>query len=181
MRIHIVGGSGSGKTYIAQKLAARLNLPHYDLDELFWDNTAPEHNTRAEPAARDARLTTLVAQDDWILEGVYYKWLLPSFAAADHVIVLTVPLWLRQVRIIRRFAGQVFTAPNSLRPGALSGLITLLRWNAAYDRDDLPAALLTITKAGKEPLCCQSLRDVLKVFDKPHAATQAPHAPENPQ
>lgn len=181
MRIHIVGGSGSGKTYIAQKLAAHLNLPHYDLDDVFWDNTAPQHNTRADPAVRDAHLATLVAGDKWIIEGVYHKWLLPSFTAADHVIVLTVPLWLRQVRIIRRFTKQALLAPRSLRRGVLTGLLTLLRWNAAYDRDDLPAALNLITKAGKKPVLCRNAHNLIKIFDIQRAATQSRHVPENLQ
>jgi shikimate kinase len=34
-RIHIIGGSGSGKSTIRAKLAAEVGIPVYDLDDLF--------------------------------------------------------------------------------------------------------------------------------------------------
>ena len=40
MKIHIIGGSGSGKTYLADKLSKEYGITHYDLDELQWDNKA---------------------------------------------------------------------------------------------------------------------------------------------
>jgi hypothetical protein len=35
-RINVVGTSGSGKTTFARQLAARLDLPYYEMDALFW-------------------------------------------------------------------------------------------------------------------------------------------------
>ncbi|MBS3144559.1 AAA family ATPase, partial [Candidatus Woesearchaeota archaeon] len=35
-RIYILGCSGSGKTSVAQELARKLHIQHYDLDDLFW-------------------------------------------------------------------------------------------------------------------------------------------------
>ena len=36
-KIHIIGGPGSGKSYIAKKLSTLYNIKAYDLDDLFWD------------------------------------------------------------------------------------------------------------------------------------------------
>ncbi|MGB4780303.1 toxin [Microbacterium sp.] len=36
-RFHIVGTSGSGKSHLAQQVAARTGLPRLDLDAVFWD------------------------------------------------------------------------------------------------------------------------------------------------
>lgn len=33
MKIHIIGGSGSGKTFLADKLSMEYNIEHYDLDD----------------------------------------------------------------------------------------------------------------------------------------------------
>jgi len=34
MKSHIIGGSGSGKTYLARRLAQEYDIPHVELDEL---------------------------------------------------------------------------------------------------------------------------------------------------
>ena len=38
MKIHIIGYSGSGKSYLADKLSQKYRIKHYDLDNLMWDN-----------------------------------------------------------------------------------------------------------------------------------------------
>jgi adenylate kinase family enzyme len=35
-RINVVGTSGSGKSTFARELAELLNLPFYEMDQLFW-------------------------------------------------------------------------------------------------------------------------------------------------
>lgn len=46
MKIHIIGGSGSGKTYLADKLSKEYGITHYDLDELQWDNKADSYGVK---------------------------------------------------------------------------------------------------------------------------------------
>ena len=79
-----------------------------DLDDLFWDNTAPTYNTRRDPAERDHLLSEIIGQDRWIVEGVYHQWLGESFEKADVIVILDTPVWIRHWRIARRsrrFAG----------------------------------------------------------------------------
>lgn len=38
MKIHIIGGSGTGKSYLAEGLSEKYAVPHFDLDDLQWDN-----------------------------------------------------------------------------------------------------------------------------------------------
>jgi cytidylate kinase len=85
-RIHIIGGLGSGKSFVAGELSRCLGVPAYDLDDLFWDRGTPRDGVRASADERDRRLAAIVAQDGWIIEGVYYGWLAPSFDAADMII-----------------------------------------------------------------------------------------------
>ncbi len=70
MKIHIIGGPGSGKTYLAEKLSKELGIRHYDLDELQWDNNSDSYGVKREPAERDRLLADVLKKNDWIIEGV---------------------------------------------------------------------------------------------------------------
>jgi adenylate kinase family enzyme len=103
-RIHIIGGPGSGKSYIAAKLAQHFTVPVYDLDDFFWDRAALTYGIRADATERDRRFAFIVSQDGWIIEGVYYQWLAPSFDAAQAILALTPSIWVRHWRVIRAFS-----------------------------------------------------------------------------
>ena len=102
MKIHIIGGPGSGKTFLADRLSRQLGIPHYDLDDLQWDNAAV-YGTKREPQERDALLRQILQQEDWIIEGVYHKWCGQCFADADRIYLLEVPRYRYRTRILRRF------------------------------------------------------------------------------
>ena len=38
MRVRIIGGIGSGKTYLAKRLSRKFSIPHVCLDDIFWDD-----------------------------------------------------------------------------------------------------------------------------------------------
>lgn len=48
MKIHIIGCSGSGKTYLAKALSEKYNIPHYDLDDIQWDNNSDGYGVIAK-------------------------------------------------------------------------------------------------------------------------------------
>jgi len=56
VKIHIIGGSGSGKSYIAKKLSILLNVKTYDLDDIFGDNDSLNYGNRNSPEKRDNAL-----------------------------------------------------------------------------------------------------------------------------
>ncbi len=168
-RIHIIGGSGSGKSYIAAKLAQRFGVPTYDLDELFWDRAAGNYGIRADPAKRDQQLLDIVARDGWIIEGVYYQWLTPGFDVADIIIALTPSIWIRHWRVVRRFILRKFGRVPS-KCESLADLWRLLRWSHAYDAANLAKARQLITERGRELVDCKSFADVLAAIETPKRA-----------
>ncbi|WP_206064478.1 hypothetical protein [Neptunomonas sp. XY-337] len=101
-RIHIIGGPGSGKTYISQNLQSITDLTAYDLDQVFWDQSQNTY-TRASEESRAEKLSSILSNEKWIIEGVYYKWLDESFQNADLIVILNPPLIKRQWRIFKRF------------------------------------------------------------------------------
>lgn len=135
MKIHIVGGPGSGKSFLAKKLSRELGIPHYDLDDIQWANESGYEKKR-DTGERDALLEQILQRDDWIMEGVYYAWCGRCFEDADRIYLLTVPRRVYRYRILRRFLRRKL----GLEPGkkeALSSLSALLKWADKYQRVNL--------------------------------------------
>lgn len=64
-RIYVIGASGSGKSTLSRNLSEKLNLPHYDLDEYFWQPGWKP--TPTEEFLGKAR--ALASADSWIIDG----------------------------------------------------------------------------------------------------------------
>nr|WP_180205831.1 AAA family ATPase [Pseudomonas sp. SbOxS1]NYU05996.1 AAA domain-containing protein [Pseudomonas sp. SbOxS1] len=68
-RTLIIGNSGSGKSWLAQRLAERLQVPWTDLDRIHW--LSDEHSI-ARPRAEALAMARVIAeQERWVIEGVY--------------------------------------------------------------------------------------------------------------
>jgi adenylate kinase family enzyme len=98
-RVLVTGTSGSGKTTLAAALAARLGLPHVDIDGLYH---GPGWVPRPEFAADVA---ALAARDEWVTEWQYSAVRPLLLARADLLV------WLDLSR--RRVMGQI--VPRTLR------------------------------------------------------------------
>ena len=66
-RILILGASGAGKTTFARKLSEGLDLPHVELDSLYW---GPNWTPVNRKVFLD-RVATVVEGERWIAEGDY--------------------------------------------------------------------------------------------------------------
>ena len=137
MKIHIIGASGAGKTYLAQALAKKYDIPCFALDDLFWDNSVGGYNVRRAPFARDAMLADILRLDDHIIEGVQYSWVGESFASADRIYLLDPPPLLCHLRIIWRFVKRKLTRTDRGNE-TFRSLIDLLRWTKKFYLINLP-------------------------------------------
>ena len=155
VRIHIIGGPGSGKTFAAQQLSRRLGVPAYDLDDLFWDSSAESYGLRASEADREAKLMAILREAAWIMEGVYYSWLRPAFERADVIFALRPNVCLRDYRILKRFVGRKLGMLSTKREG-VPELLRLLSWNHRYDADNLERAIAFIGALQREVVICDS-------------------------
>jgi adenylate kinase family enzyme len=140
-RIHIFGGPASGKSTLARKLSAKLGLPYVELDAFFWDDDSEHYDIRRDPEKRDALLAEAAAKEAWVSEGVYWKWCDAAFERAELILVLDLPLWLRQVRLWRRHLLRRLGIEKSLEKDTLLGTLTTARWNRRWDRDNLSLAM----------------------------------------
>jgi adenylate kinase family enzyme len=67
-RISVAGDSGSGKTTVSRAIAARLDLPHIELDDLFH---GPNWSTPPKEEFRCRVAETLDGLDGWVADGNY--------------------------------------------------------------------------------------------------------------
>ena len=135
MKVHIIGGTETGKTYLAEKLADELAIPHYVLDDLQWDNKANAYGEKRNPKERDALLSTILEQENWIIEGVYYALCGRCFEEADKIYLLNVPKYKYRYRLIRRFIRRKFGIENGKKE-TLKSLISLMKWADKYHKDN---------------------------------------------
>jgi adenylate kinase family enzyme len=159
-RIHIIGGAGSGKSYIAARLSEHLEIPTLDLDDIFWDNASGHYDRRAPADQRDCAFAAILKRCAWIIEGVYHAWLAESFRRADVVIILCPSVWLRHWHALARFAKRRLGLIPSKKRETLKGLWGLLTWDHAYDGDNLARARIMLAKLGVGSVDCRTLDDV---------------------
>jgi adenylate kinase family enzyme len=70
MRIVVVGTSGAGKTTLARRIAALLELPHIELDAINWQ-PGWRDLTRHDPEEFVRRVNEAIQAEAWVLDGNY--------------------------------------------------------------------------------------------------------------
>lgn len=134
-KIHIIGSTGSGKTYLARALSSQLSIPYFELDTVMWSSSV-EFSGKNPPELRIKLLEDILAKDQWIIEGIYYKWVTRSFEEADVIIFLTPKPIERAIRIVIRFIKQRVGLENANYKQTLKGLIEMLKWNHKFDKEN---------------------------------------------
>ena len=86
-RIIVIGCPGSGKSRFARALHSQTGIPLYHLDMMYWN----ADKTTVEKSVFRERLSTVLAQDEWIIDGNYGSTMELRMAACDTVIFLDHP------------------------------------------------------------------------------------------
>jgi hypothetical protein len=104
-RVSVVGTTGSGKTTFARALADALNVPHIELDALFW---GPGW-TMVPREVFLARADAATAGDAWVTDGNYGGAGVRDIVwrRADAVIWLDYPLRVIFWRLLRRTLARI--------------------------------------------------------------------------
>ncbi|MEO0936347.1 MAG: AAA family ATPase [Cyanobacteria bacterium J06641_2] len=97
-RICVIGTSGTGKTTLARQVAQKLNIPHFELDSLFWE---PNWVTVSADMFRH-RVEESLMSNNWIVDGNYSKVRDIVWGKADTLVWLDYSFPLVMNRIIWR-------------------------------------------------------------------------------
>jgi adenylate kinase family enzyme len=121
-RTLIIGNSGSGKSWLAQRLVERLQLPWTDLDRIHW--LSDEHSI-PRPRAKALAMARIAAeQERWVIEGVY-GWIVSELLSRA-----TALIWLS--------VGDEDCVTNIRRRETQDDerLVALLEWAGSYRKRD---------------------------------------------
>ena len=134
-----------GKTYLAKKLSNKYNIPHYDLDNIYWDNSSQKYEIKTEIKKRDKLFQNILEKDDQIIEGIYYKWLEQSFKNADIIYILDLPKYIYKFRIIKRFIKRKLKLEISKKE-TLKSLLDLLKWTDKFQNKNMKEIIKILEK-----------------------------------
>jgi adenylate kinase family enzyme len=97
-RILVYGVTGSGKTSLAERIAASTSIPWRSVDDLTWKPDwvpVPDDDQRR-------RIEAICAGERWVLDTAYGMWLDVPLARAELIVALDYPRWRSLARLIRR-------------------------------------------------------------------------------
>lgn len=98
-RICIIGGSGTGKTTLANNLGRKLNLPVYYIDGIHYLKNWEERDKNE----RDKIILEKTNEDKWVIDGTYTSTLKERLEKSDYVIYLDYSTFAQISGILGRF------------------------------------------------------------------------------
>ena len=128
VKIHILGGPGSGKTTLAQSLSSRFHVPHYDLDRIGWKHGA-------DMAAHVNEAIAIAEQPKWITEGIHIIWTDVLLYQVDYIVLLDVSWPVAAWRIILRHVVKSLHGTNPYK--GVKSLFNFLQFAHHYYKDTI--------------------------------------------
>lgn len=104
-RICVIGTSGAGKTTLARQVSQKLNIPHFELDSLYWE---PNWVTASRDVFRHRVEESLIG-NNWIVDGNHSKTRDIVWGKADTLVWLDYSFPLIMSRVLWRTFNRVVT------------------------------------------------------------------------
>ena len=147
-----------------KRLSNKYNIPHYDLDNIYWDNSSQKYGIKTEVEKRDKLLLNILEKDDWIIEGIYYKWLEKSFKDADIIYILDLPKYIYKFRIIKRFIKRKLKLETGKKE-TLKSLLDLLKWTDKFQNEDMKEIIKILEKYKEKVYFIKSKKEINKILE----------------
>lgn len=127
MRTVIFGNSGSGKTWLARRLAEKAGGSVVHLDEIFW--LPGGFNEKRDPSDVSRLINARRAEAQWIVEGVYGNLAKQFLPSALTLVWLDLPWAVCKQRLELRGSE---SKAHMEREQSDQGLRELIRWAEEY-------------------------------------------------
>lgn len=161
-RICIIGGSGTGKTTLADNLGKELNLPVYHIDGIHYLKNWEERNKDE----RDKIVLEKANQEKWIIDGTYRSTLKQRLEKADFIIYLDYSS-IAQVRgVIKRFIRNPWKEKQEI-PGCEEKIsLGFLWWVLNWRKNKRQTIIENIKNIDKDKICIFKTRRQLNKWYK---------------
>lgn len=164
MKIHIIGCSGSDKTYLAKALSEKYNVPHFDLDDIQWNNNADGYGVKMPIEKRTSLLNDILKNESWIIEGVYYAWVGKCFEDADKIYVLDIPKRVYKYRIIKRTIKRKLGLEKGKRE-TLKSVYNLLKWTNTFQNKSMVEIRKILSAYPEKTIWLKTSKDVQEIIN----------------
>lgn len=134
MKILIFGIVASGKTTLAKQLSKQLNIPWYEGDCIAWGFPNEERYKRTNEEQLEI-IKEIDKQKEWIVEGTYRESQKILYELADKIIFLDVPLYLRKIRIVKRFIKHKLGIEKCHYKSDFEMLKYMFKWTNEFEND----------------------------------------------
>ncbi|MGI5959798.1 MAG: hypothetical protein ACOX60_10345 [Massiliimalia sp.] len=136
MKLYITGSVASGKSTLARQISAKTGIVCTHLDEVVYKKAPenPQGDVKRPPEERDRLFEQVLAQSDFIMEDAGRECFLRGMEQADQIILLEIPLWIRNKRIVWRWMKQNLGLEDCLYKPDWVMLKAMLEWAKNYDR-----------------------------------------------
>jgi adenylate kinase family enzyme len=157
-RVAVIGCGGSGKTTLANELAARLALPVAHIDSHYWRSV---DGARVESSPEQWREShrRLISEAEWVIDGMKLGTLGERLTRADTVIYLDLPTYECLSGILtRRLRYRGGLHPET---GVYDQInLAFLRWVWSFRRRDRPRVLHLLAAFNGEKIVLRRRSDV---------------------
>lgn len=119
-KIFIIGISGTGKSTLARKLSAKLNIPTFHLDTFIWK----ENWVEASQSKVEKNIKNVINKEIWIIEGFISPCATLKLEAADTIMYLDYAGWRAALGGLRRW----WQNRGKVRPEMPAGCVEKLDW-----------------------------------------------------
>ena len=164
MKIHIIGCSGSGKTFLAKALSEKYTFQHFDLDDIQWDNNAAGYGVKMPIEKRTELLNNILKNDSWIIEGVYYAWVGKCFEDADKIYVLDIPKRVYTYRIIKRTIKRKLGLEKGKKE-SLKSVYNLLKWTNTFQNKSMVEIRKILSVYPEKTIWLKTSKDVQEIIN----------------
>ena len=131
-KILIIGGTGMGKSTLADKLGKELNIPVCHIDAIHFK----ENWIEREAKERDEIIRRKINEPKWILDGLYKSTLKESIEKADLVVILWFSKLTQLKGIIKRHIKNYGKERNDI-PGCVDKLdAKFIRFNLDFKKNN---------------------------------------------